>query len=273
MKNRRINMIRAFFAEMKKQDISAYAASMAFFLFLSLVPMLGVVCTVLPYTPLTEVHLAGVITDVTPDVIDPVIEGLIAEVYEKSAGLLSVAVLTTIWSAAKAIMALMRALNAMHDVEEKRNYFVVRTVASFYTLVMLIVLILSLFCVVFGNRLVAFVLHRIPQLQVILSFLMNFRFVMVWLVFTLLFAMIYAYIPNVKLKFREQLTGAMFSAVLWSVFSWGFSIYVDFGEMGSIYGSLSVIVLGMIWLYCCMYIVLMGAYLNRYYTTVKERKA
>lgn len=270
MLNKRICMLRDFFAQMKKQDISAYAASMAFFLFLSLVPMLIVICTVIPYTPLTEENLVGVITDITPDMMDIMVESLIAEVYDKSAGILSVAVLATIWSAAKAVMALMRALNAMHDVEEKRNYFVVRTVASFYTIIMLVVMILSLFLMVFGNRLVDILLNRIPQLQVLVSFLMNFRFVFVWAILTILFAMIYAYIPNIKLKFKEQLTGAMFSAILWSVFSWGFSVYVDFGGVGSVYGSLSMIILGMIWMYCCMYIVLVGAYLNRYFSSANK---
>jgi YihY family inner membrane protein len=87
-------------------------------------------------------------------------------------------------------------------------------------------------------------------------------------VLSVLFAMIYAYIPNEKLKFREQLTGAMFSAIGWSVFSWCFSIYVS--RMGAgIYGSLSVIILVMIWMYVCMYIVMIGAYLNHYFNRSK----
>ena len=37
-----------FSAQMKKQNISAYAASIAFFFFLSIVPMLMVICMVIP---------------------------------------------------------------------------------------------------------------------------------------------------------------------------------------------------------------------------------
>lgn len=264
--------IRDFTMQMKKQNISAYAASMAFFLFLSLVPMLIVICTVIPYTPLTEENLVSVIAEITPDMVDPVVESLISEVYDKSAGILSVAIIATIWSAAKAVLALMRGLNAINDVEEERNYFVVRTVASVYTLVMLIVIILSLFLMVFGNRLVDLALYRIPQLQGIVSFMMHFRFIFVWFVLTILFAMIYAYIPNVKLRFRKQLFGAMFSAIVWSVFSWGFSIYIGSTESFGIYGSLSIIVIIMIWMYCCMYITLIGAYLNRYFSSRNREK-
>ena len=195
----------------------------------------------------------GAIAGLTPDAIDPLVEGLIAEIYEKSAGVMSIAVLTTLWSAGKGVMALMRGLNVISEVEENRNYFVVRIVSSFYTLIMLVALVLSLVIMVFGKR------PAVPM-----------RFVYAWLILTVLFAMMYAYIPNEKLRFRDQLTGAMFAAIAWNVFSWGFSLYVGRADEYSIYGSLSVIILVMIWMYVCMYIIMLGAYINRY---VKHRNS
>ena len=172
-------IIRDFSAKMKKKDISTYAASTAFFFFLSVVPMLIMICTIIPYTPLTEENLVELVTDFLPDQIDPLAESLISEVYDKSAGILSVALIATVWSAAKGVMALMKGLNSVNGVEEKRNYFVLRIIASFYTVVMLVVVILSLFVMVFGDQLVTLALHRIPQLQRVVSFAMNFRFLFV----------------------------------------------------------------------------------------------
>ena len=263
-------IMRDFSSQMKKQNINAFASSTAFFFFLSLVPMLIVICTIIPYTPLTEENLVTMITDFTPGTVDPVVEGLISEVYDKSAGIMSIAVLATIWSAAKGVLALMRGLNAIYGEEEKRNYIVFRLVASFYTLVMLLIVILSLFIMVFGNQLVTLALHRIPQLQYLVSFFMHFRFIFVWSILTLLFSMVYTYLPSKKLHFREQVPGAVFSAVVWSVFSWGFSIYVGNSGSYSIYGSLSIVIIIMIWMYFCMYIILIGAYLNRYFRPVNR---
>lgn len=259
-----------FSKKMGKQNISAYAASTAFFLFLSLVPMLIMICTIIPFTPLTEENLVMVVTDLTPDKVDSLVESVIAQVYEKSAGILSIAAVATLWSAGKGVLALMRGLNAINGVEEERNYFVVRTIATLYTIVMLIVMILSLFIMVFGNQLVDLALHRIPQLQVIVSFLMNFRFLLVWAVLTVLFGGVYAYVPNKKLKFGEQIPGATFSAVVWSIFSWGFSLYVGRAESYSMYGSFSIIIIVMVWMYSCMYIIMIGAYLNRYFRPVNR---
>ncbi len=268
---RKLYLIGMDFSEhMKKQNISAYAASIAFFFFLSLGPMLIMICTIIPYTPLTEENLVTAVTDLTPDRIDPLAESLIADVYDKSAGILSIALLATLWSAAKGVMALMTGLNAVNGVEEKRNYFLVRAVASVYTVVMLLVVILSLFLMVFGDQLVTLALHRIPQLETVVSFAMNFRFILVWAVLTLLFAAVYTYVPDVKLKFKEQIPGAIFAAVVWSVFSWGFSIYVTYGNSYGIYGSLSIIIIVLLWMYFCMYIIMIGAYMNRYFSPVNK---
>lgn len=259
-----------FAAKMKKQNIGAHAANIAFFFFLSIVPMLMVICMILPYTPLTEQNLMELAADIAPEKLEPLLESLIANVYDKSAGSLSVAVIATLWSAARGVMALMNGLNAVNGVEEKRNYFIVRGMACFYTVVMLLVVILSLLLNVFGNRLVDFALHRIPQLQKIVSFAMNFRFIVVWAVLTLVFAMIYAYVPSDKLKLREQIPGATFAAVVWNIFSWGFSIYVDYGNPYGIYGSLSIIIIALLWMYFCMYIIMVGAYLNCYFKPVNQ---
>lgn len=262
--------VRDFSEKMKKKDISTYAASTAFFFFLSVVPMLIMICTIIPYTPLTEENLVELVTDFLPDQIDPLAESLISEVYDKSAGILSIALIATIWSAAKGVMALMRGLNSVNGVEEKRNYFVLRIIASFYTIVMLVVVILSLFVMVFGDQLVTLALHRIPQLQRVVSFVMNFRFLFVWAVLSVLFAAVYAYVPDKKLAFKEQIPGAVFSAVGWSVFSWAFSYYVAYGNSYGIYGSLSIIIIVLLWMYFCMYIIMIGAYMNRYFSPVNK---
>lgn len=260
-------VIKDLSEQMKKQNISAYAASIAFFFFLSVVPMLILICTILPYTPLTEENLLSAVTDLTPDMLDPLVERLVNDVYNRSAGILSIAAIATLWSAGKGVMALMQGLNVVNDVEDTRNYFLIRVIASLYTLVMLVVVILSLFLMVFGDQLVTLALHRVPKLEALVSFAMNFRFILVWAILTLLFAAIYAYVPDKKLKFKEQLFGAVFSAVVWSVFSWGFSIYVTYGNSYGIYGSLSIIIIVLLWMYFCMYITLIGAYLNRYFNS------
>ena len=258
-------IFRDFQMEMNKKNISSFAASMAFFLFLSLVPMMILVCAILPYTSLTEQNLVNLITEFTTDALDPLISNVIANVYDKSIGILSIAAITTLWSASKGILALIRGLNEVNEVEEKRNYFILRTLASFYTFVMIVILILSLAINVFGNVLLDIILAKVPETRVVFDFFMHFRFLAMWIVLAILFTAIYAYVPNKKLSFKMQLPGALFSAVIWSIFSYFFSLYVERTDSFSAYGSLSIIVITMLWLYFGMYILLIGAQLNWFF--------
>lgn len=263
-------IFRDFSRQMKEKNISAFSASTAFFFFLSLVPMLMLVCMALPYTPLTAENLIQAILDLTPESVDEIVVEVVEDVYEKSVGLLWITALAMAWSAGKGVLALMRGLNEVNGVKEERNYFYVRMVATFYTVVMLVVVILSLFIMVFGNVLIEIVLQYIPQLKYLLELLSPFRFLVVWLVLTILFTCVYVYVPNKKMAFREQIPGAVFSAVVWILFSWGFSLYVDAPGAFGTYGSMSIIVISMLWLYFGMYILMIGAHLNRYFKPVNK---
>ncbi len=271
MIKRLIYIGRDFSRQMNKKNISAFAASTTFFLFLSFIPMLVLLCSIIPYTSLTEANLMTFITDLTPDAVDSLVVSIIRDVYAKSAGVVSVAAaLTLLWSAAKGMLAMSRGLNEINDVDEDRNYVVVRGIASFYTVLFLVVIILSLVVMVFGNALVNGVIRYIPQTEKIFDFMLNFRLLFVLGVMIIGFAMMYAYIPNKKLKFTYQIPGAVFSAVLWNVFSWAFSIYVEKINNFSTYGNLATIVIIMLWLYMCIYIIMVGAYVNRYFEPVYQ---
>lgn len=253
-----------FFRKMKKKNISAFAAGTAFFLFLSLIPGLMLLCAVIPYTPLTEADLMTAVTALSPDALDAMFVGMIAEAYDKSIGILSVSAIVTLWSAGKGILALMRGLNAVNDVEESRNYFLLRMVASLYTILVLVLIIVSLLILVFGNFLAVVISDILPTSAYLFELLMHFRIVAVWVVLAVVIALMYAYVPGRKTGLKMQLPGAFFAAVGWSVVTWAFAVYVEEFNGFTIYGNLTTIIVLMIWLYFCMYIVLAGAHLNRY---------
>lgn len=254
-----------FGRQMSRKNISAFAANTAFFLFLSLIPALMLLCSLLPYTPLTEADLMEGVRKISPEAMNPLLISIIADVYDKSIGIVSVTAIVTLWSAGKGMLALMRGLNAINDVEESRNYVLLRLVASLYTVMVLVVVVLSLLIMVFGNVLIGVVEGTIPQSAYLFNLLLHFRTIAVWVVITVVIALMYAYVPGNKTRFRSQLPGAGISAIGWSVVTWGFSVYVNRFNGLSMYGNLTTIIILMLWLYTCMYIIMAGAYLNRYF--------
>lgn len=256
--------LACFIDRIKKENISTYSSGAAFFIFLSLVPILITICTIIPFTPLTEENLILLIMEIFPSKVETIVIEIVDDVYERSAGALTASVLITIWSAGKGMLAMIRGLNAINEVEEKRNYFVIRMVSSFYTVIMLLIIMISMILLIFGNVMVTVLADKLPQLYNLIQVLMNLRFLFVWVILTIILSAFYAYLPNKKLKFSAQLTGASFAAVVWSIFSWGFSLYVNYGGGFNIYGSLSIIIMMMIWMYMCIYIMFLGAYMNKY---------
>lgn len=261
-------IFRDFSRQMTRKNISAFAASSAFFLFLSLVPLLMALCAILPFTTLTAENLITAIMRVLPNAIDDFVVKVVYDVYSKSTGTITIFAIVAIWSAAKAMLALIRGLNEVNDIEEKRNYLLLRLVACFYTIIILIAIILAVFVMVFGNVIVDVALKDFPQLQVIVQFIMHFRFIFSWLILTVIFALIYSFVPAVKQKYKKQLPGAVFSAVVWSIASYIFAVYVEsFNGFGT-YGSLTTVVILMFYFYMVMYILLIGAHINRYFGPV-----
>ena len=94
---RKIYLIfRDFARQLTRDNINAFASSTAFFFFLSLVPTLVIICSLLPYTPLTEGNLIEAVTGVVPGFIETVTVSLIKQIYERSVSTLPIAILVLI---------------------------------------------------------------------------------------------------------------------------------------------------------------------------------
>lgn len=266
-----IGTVKAFLDKCKRDKINAYAAQSAFFIILSMIPFLMVFSSLLRYTSVTEGMILEIIRRVMPDYIAPFMISLIDEVYSRSMGLISITAVVAIWSAAKGVQYMTDGLNSVNDLEETRNWFVLRFWAIIYTIVFLVAIVFTLLILVFGNSLQELATKYVPFLVHAVSLLSKLRGLILLGLLILFFAVIFTAIPNRKLSFKSQLPGAVICAVAWYVFSFGLSIYVDYFNGLSMYGSLTTIALIMLWLYFCMYIMMMSAEINVVFNDSFER--
>lgn len=274
-----------FTGKLNEYHVSAYASSAAFFTFLSLIPLFLLFFTIIPYTPLTEATIMKVVSQTMPSEYVPLSISVITEMYHKKAALLSVSLLVTLWSSAKGMLALIRGLNVVNEVKERRNYFLLRLRACVYTIIMLVMLILLIVIVVFGEKIMAVSTSVLPRLSIFFDFLIQIRAVFVIAVLVLFLWALYTWLPfrlgenpffekkerqkhiSKKMKIGKhalgELPGAVFTAFAWYLASWLFSEYVNRFSGFSTYGSMATVVIIMFWLYMCFYIVFMGAIINR----------
>lgn len=258
-----LSILKDFNYQTINHNVSSFAASTAFFLFLSLVPAIMILCSILPYTPITEKMLIESLARYTPDTVLAFISEIIQSVYRTSAGVLSVSIIVTIWSAGKAMMALIQGFNAICDVEEDRNFFVIRGIACVYTLILLTGVIFTMIVEVFGRKILLALYAQAPVTKPIFGVILHGRHIITWILVTVLIALLYNIVPKRKSHFKSQLPGAILASTFWSIFAWAFSLYVSYANF-SIYGSLAVIIIFMFWLYFNMNILMMGIYVNTY---------
>ena len=263
-----VRMIKRFAEKCRKDNIGASAAQSAVFLIISLIPFLLLFSSLLQYTVVSEAMLLEFVNDLMPEYIAPFVISIINEVYHKPVGIVSVTAITAIWSSAKGVQHMAAGLNVIYGIRETRNWLVRRFWAVVYMAVFLAAVVAALVFLVFGNRIHGMLIGYVPLLASATDFIFRFRGLIVLGLMGCVFTVLYRTLPNGRemekgrLTLQNQFPGALLCAVAWNLFSMGISVYIDYFNGFSMYGSLTVVVLLMLWLYFGMYIMMLCAEVN-----------
>jgi membrane protein len=85
-------------------------------------------------------------------------------------------------------------------------------------------------------------------------------------VITTLFAMLYRFLPDVKLRWSDVWTGSFVTAILFTIGKTLIGLYLGQSSTASSYGAAGSIVVLLLWVYYSSQIVLLGAEFTRVYT-------
>lgn len=247
-------------------NIPLYAANAGFFILLSVFPALVLILSLLRYTGLQVSSLVEVLSSFIPGALMPTVEGLVLSTYENSSGaLVGLSAVTALWSASKGVHGLLKGLNTVYGVAEDRGWLYTRFISVVYTFVFLAVLLLTLVVHVFGGTLLSLLPISQSPLLKLLTGLLGVRGIVLPVIQTVVFMLLFAFLPNGRNKLRDTVPGALLASLGWLVFSGAFSLYVEhFASLSNIYGSVYAIALTMLWLYFCLSILFFSAALNQY---------
>ncbi len=184
-------------------------------------------------------------------------------------GLLTIAVISAIWTASSIFEGLRTILNRAYRVTSAPSYiwrrllsigefFVTITimVASVITLV-LVPYLIELYQKVISSHLPdnlsAFITPEAEQL----------RFIILTLLMLFMVAFAYYSLPNKKQRFLQSLPGAFIVLVGWMVFTSLFKYYIkNFPQVNVIYGSIAGVIIALLYFYFCSMILIIGAEFN-----------
>ena len=256
-----------FFSGMGSRKLTTYSSSCAYYLFMSLVPVIMLLVSVLQYTPLTRDVVLEAVADYVPDSLYEIVYFIVTSIYNGGRVALTVSILLTIWSASACMKALLRGMDSVYDAERKEDYIRFSLRACFYMIIFVFILMLSFFVMVYGGKILDYIEQSMPvnhSLDFLFTLAKYLRFVIILALLALVFCLLYKWMPARRLKFRRQLPGAVFSSVAWAAFSFIFSFYVSLSDRFGAYGYIGTIMVAMIWIFYCFYFLLLGGFINHY---------
>jgi membrane protein len=252
--------------EQTEHNLSIIAGGVAFYALMAIFPTLAAMVSIygLVANPAdVQAHLSS-LSGMLPESGYQIIDDQLTQIVSASGGALGLgliaAILFALWSASRGMLAVIMALNVVYEEPEKRSFLKLNAIALLLTLLGIIFFLISLSLIAalpgllshFGlpdSFRILITIGRWPLLAVLIA---------------LALAFLYRYAPSrEEPQFRWISWGAVLATIVWIIVSALFSIYVsNFGSYNETYGSISAIIILMMWLYITAYVVLMGGELN-----------
>lgn len=248
--------------EVRTDNVSVLAGGVAFYWMLSLFPFAIAALSVygLVADPDDVTKMVQQVQGTVPDSVGQLLQDQLGSIAESSKGSLTFglvgSVLFALWSASKGASALIKATNVAFDEKETRGFLRLRAMALLLTVVFLVVMVLSIALIAVVPNLVdgtpfdtVFSVLRWPALAVVA---------------VIGLAALYRYAPDRdEPRWQWVSVGAVVATVLWLVGSSLFSVYANnFGNFNETYGTLSAVIVLLLWLSLTAFVILLGAEIN-----------
>ena len=260
-------------------EMAVYSGYATLYILMAMIPLLTLVIGLVNLVPTVDLeNLRSVVQELLPDVpqVQTLFETVIANVNRRAGTLaVSVSVIASLWSASTGVAAIQDGLQKISGTGG--SFIRKRAAALLYTLLfVLLIPALLVFRVLRGSieTLIASLNQtlNIPDIASWLLRFMEYSGLITVAAMVLVILLTYTFLQGGRRRLRLQLPGAVFTTVLWLVFSSFFEIFITrFWKASSLYGSLAAIFLAAMWLKSITMILFYGAALNE--ALLEERQA
>lgn len=250
----------------KEDHVPLLSAGVAFFAFLSIFPALIALLSVygLVASPQEAAQQVQSFATALPQGAQQLISSQVTSVAESSGGALTLGLVVSLagalWSASGGVMNLIKATNVAYDEDETRGFIKLRGTALLLTFGAIVFVLITLALVTVVP--IAFDVLGLGSIAVVGGQIIR------WLALVLLviagLAVVYRIAPDrAAPRLSWASLGAVVATLLWVAGSVAFSFYIDnFGSYNQTYGTLTGVIVLMLWLYLTCYVVLLGAEIN-----------
>lgn len=200
-----------------------------------------------------------ILKQIAPIALEDIIKNIKA-IKQTSIIIAIIGMLGFLWGSSSIFNAIESSLNLIWKAKKDRPFLKKSLITMAWAFLVWILLIISVGIALWAGTVgLKGIIKYLPLLNIIISIFV--------------FGFIYWFFPNRKVRFKEAYFGALFTGICWELAKILFTFYVTkVVDYTKIFGSLSAIVLLLLWLYYSAYIFLFGAELSYVYARQKLLK-
>lgn len=167
----------------------------------------------------------------------------------------------TLYTFSRFVNSLFYIINDVYEIKSPKRSMILSVFFTFSIMLSVYAVVILILAGSFLINLINSIVNLTISVQLIVYF---GRLILPTLYFFSVIILLYKFIPKVKLTVKEVFPGAFYTTLGIIVISYGFSIYVNyFSNYSIIYGSLSTIMLLMLWLYLAGMVIIQGSLVNK----------
>lgn len=267
---RLVGLGKTLLKKVSDDDLSGLAAEMSYRFFLALFPFFifvaafaGFVTDVFDVEDPTD-RIIDAIGDTIPqdasNVLREQLDGILANT---NPGLLSVGIIGAIWTASSGVNTVIKGMNRVHHVKEKRPAWRKYLLVVGLTLLGGAAIILAFLALIVGQAAGVDIAEKIGLSGAATTLFTFLRWPIAIIAILLAISFVYWATPNRDIPLKWITPGAVLVTAVWLIATHLFGLYVsNFGSYNSTYGALGGVVILLIWFYITSFIFLLGAQVN-----------
>ena len=256
----------SIFYKISALKIPVYSGNAAFFLLLAVFPAAMLLLTAVQYIPVSVEDLSSFLSTLTPAPVYSLMKAVFYDLQPgKTWAVLSAAAAGTVWPLTRSMVSLMKGLETVYEVPRSRPILKKWAISFFCAVILLVSILITLLLQVFGQTIYDFSFIHGWHITGLIALLLRLRTLFSLGFLTVVFCTFYTVLPARRLRFIRNLPGALLSALVWLIYSTIFGFYVEnFSNYSMIYGSLTAVIITLLWIYFCINILFYGGLFNRF---------
>jgi membrane protein len=277
------DLLTETYKEWRRDNAQTLGAALAFYTTFSLAPLLIIIIAIFGVMLGKETVQLEILRR-TQELIGAqgaaAVKMMIGAAYRPGTGLTAtiIGILVIMIGSTSALVMLTHSLNLIWGAKPNPkapvwNLVKERLLSFVMILIIGLLLVLSLLLSIVLSFLTGFFQNLLPVPP---FFIEVCDFVLSFLLITLLFAVVYKVLPDVKIAWADVWVGSAITAILFTLGKYLFGLYLARSSIRSAYGAASSLAIILMWVYYSAQVFLIGAeltqvYANRYGSRVKPR--